>query len=175
LWRKPARIVPPLCIALFVERANVDAIAKVIDAENLEPLIRQAFDRLLTAGEGDIEEHRDSLARQRTSEEARLERMLVAIADGTVTPDEARQQLAAIRKRIDDAGMALERLKFDERRLGAAGTRTRPPDGSSARFQVSGEADGRRGAAGVAVAVVGFGCGGQGGDDADARDSANSG
>jgi DNA invertase Pin-like site-specific DNA recombinase len=100
-----------------IEPQVIEAIAKVIDKENLEPLIRAAFDRLLMAGEGDIEEQREGLARQRATDGTRLERVLAAIADGTVTPAEARQQLAAIRKRIEDAGMALERLKFDERRL----------------------------------------------------------
>jgi hypothetical protein len=64
-----------------------------------------------------LDQQRASLTRHRAADETRLDRVLAANADDTVRPEEARQQLAAIRKRIEDAGMALERLEFDERRL----------------------------------------------------------
>ena len=100
-----------------VEPLVIDAIADVLETTPLEALLRETVADLLHSSEGDQAVQGAALERTRNAERRKLERLVSAIADGTIRPEDAKGQAEAIRRRIEDAELALDRLRFDGRRV----------------------------------------------------------
>jgi hypothetical protein len=74
-------------------------------------------DAVLRTSETDQADQRVALERTRESEKRKLGRLVAAIAEGTIQAEDAKGQADAIRRRIEDAELALGRLRFDRRRV----------------------------------------------------------
>jgi hypothetical protein len=100
-----------------VEPLVIGAIADVLESTPIEALLREAVDAVLRTSETDQADQRVALERTRESEKRKLGRLVAAIAEGTIQAEDAKGQADAIRRRIEDAELALGRLRFDRRRV----------------------------------------------------------
>ena len=100
-----------------VEPLVIDAIAEVLEASPIEELLREAVEAVLSTSEGDLAAERAALEKTRDGERRKLDRLVAAIAAGTIQAEDAKAQVDAIRRRIEDAELALGRLRFDRRRV----------------------------------------------------------
>jgi hypothetical protein len=104
-----------------VEPLVIDAIADVLETSPIEALLREAVEVVLRTSETDQADQRAALEKTRDTERRKLDRLVTAIGEGTIRAEDARGQADAIRRRIEDAELALGRLRFDRRRGGTAG------------------------------------------------------
>jgi hypothetical protein len=99
-----------------VEPLVIDAIADVLESSPIEALLQEAVEAVLRTSETDQADQRAALEKTRDTERRKLDRLVTAITEGTIRAEDAKGQADAIRRRIEDAELAIGRLRFDRRR-----------------------------------------------------------
>lgn len=101
----------------WVEPIVIDTIAEIIEQPAVRRQLAAAIDRVLQGMTADDGSHRRRLEAERDRAEATRQRLIRAIADGTLKPDEVAQQLEAVRTDVTRLSSELERHRFVSRRL----------------------------------------------------------
>ena len=100
----------------LLERLVVDAVADVVTSPDVTHILSEELDRLLD-NTGDEQRHeRARLKREREKLSQQRQRLVGAIAVGTLRQIEAQSALQPIRDRLEEITTELDRLRFEGRR-----------------------------------------------------------
>jgi DNA invertase Pin-like site-specific DNA recombinase len=99
-----------------VEPLVLDAIARMVERPGFRRQLEESFDRLLRATTDSQGTHRAAIEAELVKTERQRDRLVEAVGLELLTEGEARKQLAAVRKRVDDLKAQLATVALDQRR-----------------------------------------------------------
>jgi DNA invertase Pin-like site-specific DNA recombinase len=99
-----------------IEPRIIGAVADAMERHQLGARLAVAFDRLLDQGDRAAADRRARAVRTRRQLEARRDRLVAAVGDGTLLKAEADPQLRTVRADLDRLTRELEQHRFDGRR-----------------------------------------------------------
>jgi DNA invertase Pin-like site-specific DNA recombinase len=103
----------------IVEDATLDTLTETLSAPAVQRQIEQAIDRALSGSDADAGESKRQLEAARRKANERRDRLVAAVADGTLLRDEAGPRLEALRSELANLDSRLEQLRFHDRRAKA--------------------------------------------------------
>lgn len=100
----------------LLERLVIDAVTDVVTSPDVERIMGEELDRLLDNTGDEQRRERARLRREREKLSQQRQRLVGAIAAGTLRQIEAQSTLQPIRDRLEEITMELDRLRFEGRR-----------------------------------------------------------
>jgi hypothetical protein len=101
----------------MVEPMVLDAITQVVKQSKIKTLIEEEFDRVLSSMLESQAERRDVVEAERAGLKAERDRLVNAVARGTLTDEEVRVRMEHIRDRLEHLSTERQQLRFEGRRF----------------------------------------------------------